>query len=1040
MRTIAAFILMLGISMSQAHGKVVVFWQEGFPTLESQPVPREAIERAFDGLQPEFVNLEELNKPGTLPDVELLVLPYGSAVPADAWAAVLKYLQAGGNLLILGGRPLTIPVHKGGNGYVADPPETAYSRLIGVEHTYEAPLQAGPIRQLTDVRLTFTWKDGTFSGGDVQAKRVFVIEGVSYGLGYLMDSAGERLAAPVVATDFTSLEWGSKAMLGARVVMLGFEPEPGYWTSPGALAVVRQAADYARQGATAFRVEMQNATVLEGEFPQLVVRLNNVRRQRLGQEQSGRVRIELRAGERLIATRQVSCAGEAVTEPVAFEDQKTLAPGFYEVRGTYEDSGQPREFYQTGFWVRDPSAGGLLHSGPQYGVKGDFLTRDGIPFFPFGTNYFTTERYGWGFHGAGNAWVWERDFAEMEQHGVSFIRTGVWNDHLEIFDHDTGQVKERFLRSLEAFLLSAARHHIHVNFTFCAFDPQTVMRHPGEESLLTGPGTNPYTDPLAIRAEQNYMLSIVRRFAGVPHLSWDLINEPSFSNPKRLWRGNTPNNDPTELAAWRAWLREKYRTLDELARAWNVTPEELGSFEGLPLPEREDLATERYGNPRLVRAVDYNLFAQEMFRHWVSKMVAAIRSTGSRQLIDVGQDEGGVADRVLNSFYADAGVDFTVNHTYWHDDALLWDSVAAKRVGVPNFVGETGYQPVWRPDGEARYDELTAFGLIERKWALGFAAANSGSLQWEWGLGGDFGIKRSDGSNKIWEDTMREMGNFAAKAAPHASGFKLPEVALVLPQSLQLSVFNSTALQAQQNCVRALYQYARATAYAVGEYQIQSLGNPKLIVLPSPWTLNEQAWQAILAKVREGATLLVTGPFDNDEHFHPAARARELGLDLHNGLLTTRDALLTWPGGQAELSFSGEKTTFLERTILPNAQTVDQKTLGKGRILLVSLPVELNDNLRAVGEVYRYALHTADVAEAYSTQLNDPGMLICPTQFDRATLYVLTSESAASEISFRDSRSGKVFAGRLEPGRAALLLVSDKGELLASYNWRGLQP
>jgi hypothetical protein len=58
---------------------------------------------------------------------------------------------------------------------------------------------------------------------------------------------------------------------------------------------------------------------------------------------------------------------------------------------------------------------------------------------------------------------------------------------------------------------------------------------------------------------------------------------------------------------------------------------------------------------------------------------------------------------VLNQFYADAGVDFTVNHTYWRDDALLWDSVVAKRVGVPNFVGETGYQPVWRPDGVPRY-------------------------------------------------------------------------------------------------------------------------------------------------------------------------------------------------------------------------------------------------------------------------------------------------------------------------------------------------
>jgi hypothetical protein len=334
-----------------------------------------------------------------------------------------------------------------------------------------------------------------------------------------------------------------------------------------------------------------------------------------------------------------------------------------------------------------------------------------------------------------------------------------------------------------------------------------------------------------------------------------------------------------------------------------------------------------------------------------------------------------------------------------------------------------------------RYDELTAFGLVERKWALGFAAANSGSLQWEWGAGGDFGIKRSDGSNKTWEDVMQEMAGFAGKAAPYATGLKLPEVAILLPQSLQLSVFNSTALEAQQKCVRALYYYARASAYAVGEYQTQLLGNPKLILLPSPWTLHEQAWQDILAKVRAGATLLVTGAFDNDAHFHPTARASQLGLDLHPGLLTTRENLITWPGGGAELSFSGDKTTFLERTLLPNDQTILDKTLGKGRILLVSLPVELNDNLKAMGDLYRYALRVANVAEAYSTQINDPGMLICPTEFDHATLYVLASESAASEMSFRDARSGKVFSGKLEPGRAALLLVNDRGELLASYNW-----
>ena len=121
MRSIVKVIITVAlcISASSAYGKVVVFWQDGFPTLESQPVPQETLRKALDGLQPEFASLHELSKPDTLRDAELLVLPYGSAVPADAWAAIHKYLQTGGNLLVLGGRPLAIPVRKRGGRFIA---------------------------------------------------------------------------------------------------------------------------------------------------------------------------------------------------------------------------------------------------------------------------------------------------------------------------------------------------------------------------------------------------------------------------------------------------------------------------------------------------------------------------------------------------------------------------------------------------------------------------------------------------------------------------------------------------------------------------------------------------------------------------------------------------------------------------------------------------------------------------------------------------------------------------------------------------------
>jgi hypothetical protein len=153
-----------------------------------------------------------------------------------------------------------------------------------------------------------------------------------------------------------------------------------------------------------------------------------------------------------------------------------------------------REAYLTGFWSRGDE---LLKSGVSLRAGKTCFRKDGAP---FGTNYFTTDLFHTGFLGSANAYVWERDFAEMEKHGVTFVRTGVWNGHADLFDKVTGGVEESVLRSLEAFLLSARRHNIQVHFTFYAFDPQTVRRFSGEEPLQFGPGTNRYTDPIARRA------------------------------------------------------------------------------------------------------------------------------------------------------------------------------------------------------------------------------------------------------------------------------------------------------------------------------------------------------------------------------------------------------------------------------------------------------------------------------------------------------------------------------------------------------------
>ena len=120
----------------------------------------------------------------------------------------------------------------------------------------------------------------------------------------------------------------------------------------------------------------------------------------------------------------------------------------------------------------------------------------------------------------------------------------------------------------------------------------------------------------------------------------------------------------------------------------------------------------------------------------------------------------------------------------------------------------------------------------------------------------------------------------------------------------------------------------------------------------------------------------------------------------------------------------------------PDGSDWAEKALGKGKVLFAPLPLEWNDNEQAIGDVYRYALKVAGVSVPYSTTLQDPGILICPTRFPQATLYVLVSESSGSRMAFRDEGSGKEFSGALDPGHAALLLIGKDGSVLASYNWK----
>jgi hypothetical protein len=146
-----------------------------------------------------------------------------------------------------------VPVTASDGKFVQARPQDTYSRELDFRHTYEVPRQSG----------MFAWKSGYsfLRNVGIRAQRFFAIEGRLDGLGYMVNSDGVEVAAPVVVADHTSDPSPGSAMRGSRMVALAFEPEPGYWESQDGISLISATAGYARQGATSFWLETACSTL-----------------------------------------------------------------------------------------------------------------------------------------------------------------------------------------------------------------------------------------------------------------------------------------------------------------------------------------------------------------------------------------------------------------------------------------------------------------------------------------------------------------------------------------------------------------------------------------------------------------------------------------------------------------------------------------------------------------------------------------------------------------------------------------------------------
>ncbi len=1038
---IAVFLCMLaGAHAVRAQGSTIIFEEHAFPAVDSTAVSAQSLQQGFAGAR--AVNATQLS--GALADQEtaLLVMPYGSAFPESAWTAILRYLERGGDLIVLGGKPFTRAAFQTSEGWKLRPPSVAFSLELFIADYQQTAGSANLVfKANTDVQPTlpaFQWK---------QAYSPVIRLSVSPILNDDIGGTGDEDAG------LTTLAWGDqgahhratpaflidhdhKRFVRGRWIFLACDPLPHSFDDP---QLLRNLQTIALRKHDRFTFRPRLPLFLPGEaleFQYVPVNTANP----LARTQPGDTLQVTYWAEQGAPAHTLTFLAD-FSRPLVLPADAALGKGLHTVDTTLLRHGAPVWTDHSAFWMRDWA---YLQSEPKLTVGTDYFELDGKPLPVVGTTYMASnvDRL---FLEKPNAYLWNRDMAQIRAFGLNMIRTGIWSGWRFVTKPD-GSMTEEALRTIEAFLMTARHNGLPVQFNLFAFLPNIFG------------GENAYLDPAALRAQDRYVGSIAGRFHQVPFLAWDLINEPSVNS--NVWK-TLPQNDVYEQAAWRRWLKQRYPDEAALLAAWaepsfgvgralqskpTATPPTVSAQDPLALPEAGAFAFDgvRSGyNP--LKVYDYYLFTQSVFVDWVKRQRATISAAGSGQLVTVGQDEGGTSGRLSPAFFSPE-VSFTTNHTWWDFDSILWASLAAKMPDRPMLVQEMGEQRRLMQDDHLRLSPEEESWQLERKLAFSFAQG-AGGLEWVWNVNAmmandnetPIGVVRPDGTEKPEADVLAGFARFAGESPQSFTRIEPPAVTIVNSQALLYSGMNAMAVAAQKKALRALAYSDHTPARMLPENRLAELGSPRLVILPSPQALTEAAWQQLLDHVARGGCLLVSGPVDRDEHWQFIDRLTPLHIEASLSPLAVRQTTLRLPAEPraVEVTFPTDvQQAPLEVLRFADGQSVKQIVHGQGKIIWAADPVEFAENYEPAAALYSYALIVAGVAPPFR-QIHplSPGVLAFPTVLKEAILYSFSSESLDdAEIDLEDAITHAHIQFRLPSQRGAVLLLRrSDGQWLASY-------
>ena len=982
-----------------------------------------------------------------------LVWLHGSYFPEEIWPPLIRFLGQGAGLVVIGGTPFRRPCRLVDGQWQADADVPSYLHELGMhevllvseEHEVDR-WQANPdIPCLLGGEAAFATREGDHfvlhgsaapdhphesgSSGPIDSEVFPLLSG--------LDRQGRSRLASVVL-----VEQKRGTYAGGRWIFAHRLTDRGFWHHGGDKHLLRL-AHFAQKGSQDLFLAPSYPSYYLHEKPTLIVRVQSLQS---FNERKWSVVVSVTPadhGDQILWVRTFEVVAADHPASLSLPVDLKLDPGLYHVQARFTeidpDLSEPevRTLHQ-GFWGYDQR---LLCSQERMAAGHDYFKKGTTPFPIVGTTYMASD-VARKFLFQPNSYVFDQDMAAIREHGLNFVRTGLWTAWRHAMFMD-GQPSEAVLRALDAFFLSANRHQLEVTFTFFSFTPEAWE------------GENPYLDPRSIRAQKRFIAAIVERHQNTTNVQWDLINEPSLFDPQRIFQGPRSHHDRFEIQAYRNWLQRRHQTIERLQSRWVMTPLRLPGFDHVTPPEPpaipfdiQDVTVNKNGLPWL----DYALFTMDMFNAWAKDLAGMIHRIAPAALVTAGQDEALSGQRPSPFFYQ-ASVDYTTVHSWWLMDQLAWDGIFAKTPNQPNLVQETGIMYLEQANGRAQRTEIELAEILERKFAYAFGTRSAGAVQWIWNTNAymnnvnesNIGALRVDGSEKPEAQVLEKFARFIESVRDWFVDRPLETVAVVYPYSNDLS-HRRLAVEATVRLTQALSYDLKVPFRAVGEYQLDTLfaKTPRLIMVPSPHNFSRHARQQLLDLAKtHPVTIFWTGPVNLDEYWQeydsgiaiaetPSSLARHEMLNLEH-----RTLLFPFDYRQSVVGLHGQ------RRAPGHATAIHATPLGQGDLLWCPLPVELSTNLEGLACVYRFVLESAQISETTDWRVEPGPMAVFCRRLDfspKGSIFVLISEAAyPSTVTITLHERPHLRYRITVPGLRAVLVAADaSGHIRASYGTKDI--